>query len=282
MKWIALLCLLALAALGGSVFHLLGAGAGAQVAIPGQPAANRPTVDQRRAALLATRQACDLAAMDAFIAQQREALAADTADAAAARLLAEALLERVLLRNMLRGMSVGTPLHSELPAATAADLTEAERLIARARELGDRSVHLLRIEAGVLSNQIVGLGSALRLNSRIEAALRAAAELDPRDPALHVALGVRKLLAPRLLGHDPDGALEHFEYAAEAMPGDERPRVFAAMACWLQRKRERAIQWLEHAVAVNANNVFARAVLRRLQAGEAEPFARDVEAAEAR
>jgi hypothetical protein len=96
-----------------------------------------------------------------------------------------------------------------------------------------------------------------------------------------VALGVRKLLAPRLLGHDPEAALRHFEFAARSANGDDRPRVFAAMACYLLQKRQQAIAWMEQAVARNPDNPFARAVLRRLRRGEDDAFARDVSSAEA-
>ena len=74
-------------------------------------------------------------------------------------------------------------------------------------------------------------------------------------------------------------ALEHFTFAAEASD-DERPAVFAAMATYLQHKRQQAIAWLQRAVAKNPDNKFARVVLQRLRRGEEDPFGRDVTASE--
>jgi tetratricopeptide (TPR) repeat protein len=123
--------------------------------------------------------------------------------------------------------------------------------------------------------------AAMQWNSRIEEALRQAGARRQDDPQLHVALGLRNLLAPQLLGNDPDKALEHFEFAAKSLPDDERPAVFAAMASYLQHKRQQAIGWLDQAVQRNPNNTFARVVRSRLRAGEDDPFGRDVTAAEA-
>jgi tetratricopeptide (TPR) repeat protein len=101
------------------------------------------------------------------------------------------------------------------------------------------------------------------------------------DPQLHVVMGLRLLMAPSLLGHDPERALEHFDFAARALADDERPAVFAAMASYLQRKRQQAVAWLEQAVARNPKNSFARVVLQRVRRDEGDPFGRDVSVAEA-
>jgi tetratricopeptide (TPR) repeat protein len=247
----------------------------------GARAAPDPAPGDRCRELAAARRTCDRATLDTFVQEQRVLVARAPRDPEALRLLAEALLERVLLHGQLRGMVVGKPLYDELPPGVAADLDEAQRLVQRAREAGDDSAANHRLEAAVLGNRITGVVSALQWNGAIEAALATAAKKDDRDPALHVALGLRKLLAPELLGHDPDRALAHFEYAASVLAGDERPRVFAAMAAWLLKKRQRAIEWLEQAVADNPQNAFARAVLARVRRGEPDPFARDVTADEA-
>ena len=101
----------------------------------------------------------------------------------------------------------------------------------------------------------------------------------PEDPQLDVALGLRKLLSPRWLGHDPETALQHFVRAADRSK-DERPAVFAGMACYLLEQKERALAWLERAAARNPANRFAAVVLQRLRRDEAAPFARDVTAEE--
>jgi len=51
------------------------------------------------------------------------------------------------------------------------------------------------------------------------AALAAATARAKDDPRLHVALGLRKLMAPEFLGHDAVGALTHFEFAAQGWGG---------------------------------------------------------------
>jgi tetratricopeptide (TPR) repeat protein len=226
--------------------------------------------------LLAARRTCTEAELDRFIREQQALVQAEPDSGAEARILAEALLERVQLRSMRRGMAPGAPLYDQLPAAIDSDLRLGLDLVGKARALGERCADLFRIEAALLSNRITGIGAAMQWNGRIQSALGEAAQLDQSLPTLHVALGLRKLLAPPLLGQDVDGALHHFEFAAEGMPGDERPRVFAGMAAFLLHKREQAIAWLQRAVATNPNNVFACAVLKRLEAGEPEPFARDV------
>ncbi len=279
MKWLTVLCCLLLVVLGGSGWILLGnAGAGGIDAPALDDAARPPTApDARRQALHLARCQCRPEALDHFVAEQRQLVAQAPDDAARHELLAEALLERILLRNLRRGMSVGAPLYGELPLPIAEDIRDGLAMVARARALGARTAELLRIEASLLSQRITGLATALQLNARIQEKLTEAHRLDEHNPALHVALGMRKLLAPRLLGHDPSGALQHFEFAAGAMPADERPRVFAGMATYLLQKRERAIDWLRQAVQVNPRNAFASAVLARLEKGEPDPFGRDVD-----
>lgn len=262
---------------------------GRDFAVPAAPAAHGAVDDPRREALDAARRQGDAAALDALLAERRRQLdrppadapAGAPVDAGAMRLYAEALLERVLLRGRQRGMDVGAAAYAQLPPAVAADLDAAQHWLRRARELGDDSADNWRLEAAVLGNRITGLAEALQWNGAIEADLAKAFAKDPDDPRLHVALGLRRLLAPRLLGHDPASALEHFQFAAPALPGDERPRVFAAMAAWLLRKRQQAIQWLEQASAQNPANEYAAVVLQRLRRDEPMPFARDVTAAEA-
>ena len=87
---------------------------------------------------------------------------------------------------------------------------------------------------------------------------------------------MRALLAPRFLGHNPKAALDHFKKAMEGLSDDERPRVFAAMAEWLQGRKSAARKWLEEAVRLNPNNRFAQVVLRRLGDGREDPFGADV------
>jgi tetratricopeptide (TPR) repeat protein len=283
------ICLLLLA---GTAWTILGEEA--QVPVPPAPAvpAVPPTTQPagtglalaalQEQALATARRSCSLAELDRFVATQRLAVDRAPTDAGMRRLLAKGLLERLLLRTQTRGMVVGEPVYAELPAPVRKDCDEALALLARARELGDDSAENWRLEASVLSHRLTGLGSALQWNGRIQEALANAGKRDGADPALHLSLGLRKLFAPnRLLGHDPEHALEHLEFAAGAMLDDERPGVFAAMAAWLLRRRAKAIEWLERATANNPNNVFARVVLARLRRDEPEPFARDVTAAEA-
>lgn len=195
--------------------------------------------------------------------------------------LAEGLLQRAIQHGHLIGMKVGRPVYAELPATVAADLDAAEAAVTQAKELGDDSCDLFRISAEVMSQRITGLGSALRWNGKIQRAISEAAERAESDPHLHLALGLRRLMAPEFFGHDADKALEHFTYAADSLPEDERPALFAAMASFLKKKRLDAIAWLERAVARNPDNVFARVVLNRTRRGEDDPFGRDITADEA-
>ena len=243
------------------------------------PPAARP--GDRHQLLQAARHSCSLEAVDEFLAGQRQLVQQHPDDAAALHLLAEALLERVQVRNMPRGLAVGEALYAQLPPDIARDLGEGLRSVRRARELGDDSSENYRIEAGLLGNEITGIGSALRLGTAMRAALQQASERDRNNPRLHINLGLQKLLAPKLLGQDPEQALQHLEFAARSLPDDERPALFAAMAAWLLHQRDHALQWLDTAVQRNPHNLFARAVLDRVRRGEPEPFARDVSPAEA-
>lgn len=278
MKWIQVTIVFVIVALVASLIPMISEGRALDaVAVPdGGASAGPPSSDPRRGELTAARRTCDPATLDAFVAAQRERLEEQAESPTAHRLLAEALLERVLLRGMHKGMVVGQPVFDRLPAASEEDIAEGLVLLERARELGDESSENYRLEAALLGNRITGWASALSLNGRVQAALGKALELDPRNAAVHVALGCRKLLAPALLGHDPEQALEHLRYAADAMPDDERPRIFAAMASWLAGRERDARDWARQAVEINPNNSFARALTRRLETGEEDPFGRDV------
>lgn len=267
-------------AIGGTAYSMLGDGAADRIAIPGKTTAAAKPVDEE-AELLAARHSCSSEAIDAIADKLRNEAAANPKDAHRQHLLAHALLDRVLQRNHLRGLAVGKPLYETIPTEIAADLDASAAAIARARELGDTSAELFRLEAAMMGNRITGLGTALQWNGRIQEALAQAGELDPNDPHLQVALGLRKLLAPKLLGQDIGKALEHFEFAAKSLQDDERPAMFAAMANFLQQKRQQAIAWLEQAAQRNPNNAFVRVVLGRCKRGEENPFGRDVTAAEA-
>lgn len=279
MKWIPLLLVLCLAALAATLWLRLRP---MSMPLPTATEATEPATaaDAGHQALLAARRTCEPEVLDRFVEQQRRTVQQHADDAAAVHLLAESLLERVLLRNLRRGMNVGEPLYSELPADTARDLDEGLQLIRRARALGDETSENYRLEASLLGNQITGIGAALQLTAPIQEALQKALELDRNNPHLHVTLGLRQLLAPRFLGQDPSGALDHLEFAARSLPDDERPGVFAAMAAYLLKQREKALMWLDRATSINPKNVFARVVLQRLRRGEDTPFARDVTAAE--
>lgn len=279
---VTILCLTCVAAMGATAWIMLGPGASERIAVPTAPAATPlapgPGLAQE---LHDARRSCQLAAVDAVVQRAQEACRREPENRDQWHLLAEAHLERSLLRSHDLGMTVGEPLFPEPPPELRADLDAGLAAAAKARALGDDSGELYRIEAGLMSQQITGLGSALQWNGKIQDALRLAGERAPDNPHLHVALGLRKLLAPRWLGQDPAKALEHFEFADRGLAADERPAVFAAMASYLLDKRQKAIAWLERALARNQHNRFARVVLQRLRAGEADAFGRDVTAAEA-
>jgi tetratricopeptide (TPR) repeat protein len=266
----------------GTAYVMLGAGATERIDVPKSlPTPPAPTANAMEARLAVARRTCDVAAVDPVVANLREAIKTSSDDHATWHLLALAHLERALLRSHDRGMVVGTPVFDQQPRELLDDLDAGLAAARRARELGDDSSDLFRIEAGLMSQRIVDLKSALQWNGKVQDALQAAGQRQVDNPHLHVALGLRKLLAPKWLGHDAAKALEHFEFAATAIADDERPEVFAARAAFLQKKRLQAITWLEQAVAQNPANRFARVALARLRAGEDDPFGRHVTAAEA-
>lgn len=282
---VPILCLGCVLAIGATAWSRLAAGDVADVVVPAAPPTAPPRTAPPPSPLEAARRTCSVAAVDAVVDELHRRCATDARDADAWHRLADAILERVQVRSHRRGITVGAPVWTELPREIAADVDAGLLAVAKARALGCEDGDLHRIEAGLMSQRITGLGTALQWNARIQEALARAAERRRDDPRLHVALGLRKLLAPKLLGHDPEAALRHFEFAAAALVDDERPAVFAAMASHLQKKRRQAVGWLERAVERNPANVFARVVLRRLVRDEDDPFGRhvtDEEAAAAR
>ena len=238
------------------------------------PAPKKELVSYASEQLREARMACTLAALNGYIETFTKKASAKPQKELWHN-LAEAYLERALQRTHLHGMAPGEPTFEKLPADFANDLKSGLDAVAKARELGDETGELFRIEAGLMSQHITGWRSALAWNGKIGAALKTAVNRIADDPQLHVALGLRKLFAPAFLGNDPAKALEHFEFA-DKTDGDERPALFAAMASYLQKKRQQAITWLERAVKKNPKNKFARVVLGRLRRGEDKPFARNV------
>lgn len=275
---VPLLCLGCSLVIGATAYAMLGGSGAVDAPVPvprGGPPVPRATLPANDAVQTARRE-CSVAALDAVIDGLRQACRADANDVASWHHLAEALLERAQTRSHRRGIVVGAPVWSQVPAEVTADVDAGLDAVAHVRTLGHDDADLYRVEAGLLSQRITGIGTALQWNQRIQQALAKAIALAKDDPRLHVALGVRQLLAPRMLGHDPARALEHFEFAARELADDERPAVFAAMASYLQKKRQQAVEWLEQAVARNPNNVFARVVLKRVRRDEDDPFGRDV------
>lgn len=273
-RLVPLLCAACAVGIGLTAWCQLAAGT-TDVTIPkGKPVAKKEVATDASEQLRKARMACSVAALDGYIADfAKQATAKPTKELW--HNLAEAYLERALQRTHLRGMAPGEATFEELPADFAGDLKAGLEAVAKAREFGDETGELFRVEAGLMSQHITGWSSAIAWNGKIAAALEAAVTRIADDPQLHVALGLRKLFAPTWLGNDPAKALEHFEFA-DKVNGDERPAVFAAMASYLQKKRQQAITWLERAVAKNPDNKFARVVLGRLRRGEDKPFARNV------
>ena len=287
-RLVPVLCVACAAGIGLTAWSQLSAGTAAAVPTPvtdgaagnATPATSPARAEPELAAeLRKARRQCSMPALDAVVTRLEQAAASDGDSSATWHLLAEAYLERAQQRTHLRGIAVGEPVFAELPAEQTADLEAGLAAVAKARALGEDSGSLFRIEAGLMSQHITGLATALTWNGKIGKALAAAVERTADDAKVHVALGLRKLLAPRWFGHDPEAALKHFEFAAET-DDDERAAVFAGMASYLQQKRQQAIAWLERAVEKNPDNRFARVVLRRLRRGEEDPFGRDVSEAE--
>ena len=202
------------------------------------------------------------------------------ADAWAWHRLAEAHLESAQQRINMRGIRVGEPAFESMPPDFAADLQAGLEAVEQAKAHGDDSASLYCVEAMLLSRQITGLISALRLTHAVNRALDSASRRDEHAAEVQFTLGIKKLLSPKLFGHDARSALEHFQQAAQD-ERDDRAQMFAAMAYHQLGQQEEAALWLRRAVETNPANLFAKAVLHRLQAGEAEPFGRDITPAEA-
>ncbi|MFK7929056.1 MAG: hypothetical protein AB8H79_12760, partial [Myxococcota bacterium] len=112
--------------------------------------------------------------------------------------------------------------------------------------------------------------------SRVANATDQAEALCPNHPHPPVGRGPKALLEPRMLGHNPEKALEHLSRGAEGLPNDERPRVFCAMATWLLNRPDDTARWLDEAIRLNPSCIYALAVRERLAAEVEDPFAADV------
>lgn len=269
-----LACSCSIAALA---FFPLGADGGARPASAPKSASAAPAL---RAALTQARRSGSGEAISAALTQALDQTSRAPGDSGAWVVLAEGHLERVLHRVSLRGLRVGTPFFEELPPEVQHDLDAGMRAVAAARERGADSATLFRIESLLLSMRVTSVFTALRYHGAITRALAAASERDEDAADVQQALGLRKLLSPKLFGHEPEAALRHLEEAARN-GSDERSCVYAAMACHLLGQSAEALAWLERAVDTNRANVFALAALARLRAGEDDPFGRDVTPAEA-
>ncbi len=241
------------------------------------PVAPRPPT--RRELLHEARRLCQLAPLDTFVQAQQQLVGEapdDDARGDQLQVLAEALLERVYMRTSRLAMRPGEPQYSRVPREIERDIQAGLKALAQARALGVTEADGYRIEGSLLANRISGTFSAMNLKRDIINAYTQSLDLDGDNPRLHVALGCRKLFAPKMLGRDLDKALEHLEYACSRLPQDERPRLFAALAAYLKDDEAGALAWAEEALKVNNRSIFAIALVERLRAGEDNPVGRDV------
>ncbi|MDJ0973750.1 MAG: hypothetical protein QNJ98_04765 [Planctomycetota bacterium] len=242
------------------------------------PSSEDPPAPTRRDVLAEVRRECRLGSLDAFIEAQRALVEQAETPADRGRhlhVLAEAYLERVYCRTARLGMRPGEPLFRRVPAPIEADIRAGLEALAEARAVGEPEADGYRVEGSLLANRITSMGTAMKLKRPITDAYKRSLELDAENPRLHVALGCRKLFAPKLLGRNLDKAMEHLTYAARGLPQDERPRIFAALVAYMQDDEGEALRWAQEALQVNNRNIFVIAVLERLLAGEADPFGRD-------
>ncbi len=263
----------ALAGIGASWFWMRGPRV-AVIPIPDD--APRTNTGDRSEQLARVRLSCDVHDLDRFVEEQQARVARTNAPSDV-RVLAQAYYERALVRDIKRGLAVGAFISKESYAANRSDIEAGLAAIARARKLGDDSAELDRIEAGLLTRQFTGLAKVFRYRARVQAAIQAAAKKAPRSGHVHIALGCDRLFTPAWLGQDIEGAIQHFRFAAKALPLNERPLLFTAFAHYLKGRREKCIAWLERARERSPKNPFVRAVLARLRRGEKNAFERDVE-----
>ena len=176
--------------------------------------------------LKAARRRGSMKALDAVIINARECINAAPDDGGIWRVLAEAHLERAQQRIHLRGLNVGQPFFTKLPAEFEGDLDAGLAAVAQAQLHGDDSSSIFTTKALLTSHRITSVMTALRYNGAIDRALAAAERRDGDAVELQIALGLRKLLSPELFGHDADGALAHFQRAATD-GDDERASIYA-------------------------------------------------------
>jgi len=232
---------------------------------------------EARAALLdRTRQSCQVAHVSNFIEEQRQLVDSHPQNPAQKRVLAYALLERVTMRGLWKGMKPGALLYTDPPEDIVRDVEEALELVRAARTMGDETSENYRLESSLLPFKATNWGAALLLLRTMTNALKKAMELDPSNPKAQLVIGGRKLYSPSYLGQDLEKAIEHLEFAGKALPLDERPLIFASHAYYLLGRRDKAIELLEKAIARTPSNYYATTARERIRAGEDKPFERDM------
>lgn len=267
--------LVALTALGGGIWAADPFGLGTTIDTGGADPEQAADASTSRSTRLAeARRAGTVEALSAFIAAQRTLIEERPNDATLWRVLAEAYLERSQQRVSHKGMSVSRPMYDEVPPAVRQDLDLGDAALAKARELGDATSESYRIEAALISGRITGLVTVMRLRSSITHAISTALELDPTNPRALVSAACQKLFNP--FSSEVDQARADFLRAAKALPLDERPLVFASLAAFLSDDLEGAIEHCREAAERTPGSAYANEVLRRLEAGEDDPFGRDL------
>jgi hypothetical protein len=186
--------------------------------------------------------------------------------------LAEAHLERALLPDLRLGLSVGLPARGSLTPEMEREVEGGLAALERAAAMGEEGAEWHRLRSALHARRITGFASMLRERAAVQEGLDRAAELGPELPRVQIAIGCRLLFAPPGFGHDPRAALAHLMAGAEAIEADERPLVFAAFARHLLGEPDEARALLRRALGRTPANVYAAEVLRRLEAGEDEPF----------
>jgi tetratricopeptide (TPR) repeat protein len=140
----------------------------------------------------------------------------------------------------------------------------AEKALKLAKTDSEKA-HAHRILGELMSHQITGMMSGMRLGPKSKKHTQAALELLPDDAECQRALGLMYLYNPGMSGGDPKKAVTTFQACAKAAPNSDAYLLLQAMAHRKAGEVEKAREVAEQCLALNPKNADAQNLLKVLK-----------------